>query len=249
MGVSSGIGLTRRSQDGTVSDPPFASVSDLYVPLSEALVNLDATGIVTDGNDYVTAWTNSGIGGSDYDLDVVVGTLANSSVTTLNGINAVNSTGSYGLESTAGQDIALPYTAFAVARFSNASPGGSQNIYDSRSDGAKSNELFSNITQSNKFSLFCGSSSIVLTEAYDTDPHTFTVQQNGDSTTKLSVGGVGSVSGASGTEQLDYLSLFSNRSGANTMAGYIAQLVVFDRALTETEVLAMQNYLTSKFAL
>jgi hypothetical protein len=64
-----GVGLTNQ---GYVADYLTNTL------LAEALVWLDETTITGDGQ--VSAWTNQGIGGSDYDLDTVVGTAANLTV-------------------------------------------------------------------------------------------------------------------------------------------------------------------------
>lgn len=217
--------------------------------ISTALVNLDATGIVTDGSGYVTAWNNSGTGGSDYDLDVDVGTLANSSVTTLNGINAVNSSGGYGLESTAGQTIASPVTVLAVARFSDATPSDNQVLFDSRSSSTQRMLVQTTFSNSDKFSIFQGDTVLSLSESYDTDAHVISARFNGDSSTSLDFSSVGNVVGDSGSDDWDYGTIFNNFSEDKPMVGYIAQFLVFDRALNETEIQAVQAYLASKFAL
>lgn len=228
------------------TDSPIAAGFRLA---QQALVNLSGEGIVTDGSGYVTAWTNSGTGGSAYDMDVVVGTLANSSVTTLNGHNAVNSTGSYGLESTAGQTIASGGTVFAVARFSPAAPSVNQNIIGARDGTSARWTLYSRESLADKFTFYQGATHSTFSEPYDTSAHVWSAQFNGDATSKLTVSGVGSLTADAGSGGWNYATVFADDAGGSTMQGYIAELIVFDSALTESEITQMQQYLGSKYAL
>ena len=84
-----------------------------------------------------------------------------------------------------------------------------------------------------------------LSEAFDNDPHVFTGQFNGDSTTKRTVSGVGSVTADSGPDNFDFGTIFSDRDGASTVQGSISQLLVFDSALSETEISSIQTFLLS----
>jgi hypothetical protein len=61
----------------SISDPTYGSITKSVAQqlISEALVNLNEDGIT--GTTSVTEWTNSGTGGSAYDLDTIVGTGAN----------------------------------------------------------------------------------------------------------------------------------------------------------------------------
>tara|TARA_R110002094_G_scaffold157781_2_gene144048 strand:+ start:14751 stop:17417 length:2667 start_codon:yes stop_codon:yes gene_type:complete len=165
------------------------------------------------------------------------------------GHEVVHSIGSAGLESTSGITVASPGTVFAVARFSDASPVADQNIFNGRSDVSLRWVITSFNSSSDKFSIFQGGSIQTITEAYDLDSHVFTGQFSGDATTKLTVSDRGFVIGDAGSAAFDYGTVFASHTGSNTMQGYIGRLIVFDRALSEAEVLAVQSYLQSAYNL
>ena len=215
----------------------------------QALVNLDSSGIVTDGSGYVTEWANLGAGGSAYDLNTVVGTLANSSVTTLNGIDSVATTGGYGLEPTTGQLISSASTVFVVGKFNSALGAAAQYLFGAKSNNAARNVILMHGSGlSNQWTLFQGDN-LFLSETSNANPHVFTGQFNYGATSALTVSGIGSVTGNGGTESWDYCTLFADNSGSNNLSGYISQFIVFDRALSDSEILSVQSYLASKYAL
>ena len=215
--------------------------------VSKALVNLNETGIVTDGSGYVTEWTNSGSGGSAYDLDTVVATLANSTTTTINGLTAVRSTGSYGLEPTAGQSINSPGTVFLVAKCSNATPG-YQSLLSSRSSTSAAWIIGTDDGSADDFYINQSVGSIVVkVSPYDQALHVITGQFNGDASTSLTVSGVGTATGDAGAHNWDYCTLFANYAGSQSTAGDIAQVLVFDYALNASEILSVETYLKAKW--
>jgi len=160
-----------------------------------------------------------------------------------------HSIGSVGLESTAGQDIASPGTVFMVARSSPADPAATQQFFGSRSNAGARWQIHTRQTAADKFSIFQGVAEVTMIEAYDTDAHVFTGQFNGDSTTKLTVSSVGNISGDGGDDSWDYGTLFADRNSASTLAGYVATLIVFDYALSESDITAMQKYLAAEYSL
>ena len=81
--------------------------------LAEALVHLKDTGITTSGGQ-VTGWTNSGTGGSGYDLDTVEGTAAGLTKRQYNDIDVVDFAGNANLVAGDDQSIGQPYTVMVV---------------------------------------------------------------------------------------------------------------------------------------
>ena len=164
------------------------------------------------------------------------------------GHDVVHSIGSAGLESTAGQSIASPGTVFMVCRISGTPPE-DWYILDTRSIIASTWNFRTDESNADKFTIHQGNALLSLDEAFDNNPHVWTGQFNSDTTTKLTVSEVGNKSGDVGSNDFDYGMIFARRDGANTMQGYIAQLIVFDYALSENDITAVQNYLASKYAL
>jgi len=247
MTISFPVGtISRNPVGGSISDPTYGSISTNFAEqlILEALVNLDPTGIV--GSPNPTEWTNSGTGGSAYDMDVVVGTGANLTLGSQNGHTTIVSAGSAGLESTAGQTINAPLTLFLVGRSTETPLTAQRAFFDARSSAAARCVIFSN-NADNKFTLFEGSN--LAGPTYDTNPHVFTAQFNADASSKLTVSGLGSATGDAGNHNWDWGTIFAAFDGSSTTIGYIAQLLVFNRALNPTEIAAIQSCLAIKFAL
>ena len=213
--------------------------------VSKALVNLNETGIVTDGSGYVTEWTNSGSGGSAYDLDVPVGTLANSTTGTLNGLTTAVSSGGYGLESTAGQTISGATTEFFVGAMT-ADYSASRNCVDSRSSSLARHLLFTDVTTG--YPAMHAGTTLSLSSAIGSGARLWTMGYNG-ANSSLEVDGVGSTTGDAGSYNFDYGTLFSTFAGTGGWIGSIAQYIVIDRVLTAAEILSVQNYLKAKYAI
>lgn len=162
------------------------------------------------------------------------------------GHQVAHSIGSVGIETAIGQTINSPGTVFAVARFTNPTPTADQTIIDARADGSARWFVESHDGDSDRFSYFQGTVEIGLDEAYDLNPHVWTIQFNGDASSQLTVSGVGSKSGDAGTNNWDYCSMFVAVNGLLSMQGYIRQLLVFDFALTDSEIEFVQYTLESE---
>ena len=167
------------------------------------------------------------------------------------GQDVVHSIGSVGLETTAGQTIASPGTVFAVARFSDAAPVADNYIMDSKTSSSLRWIFATDNATADKFAFYQGDGAalVPISEAYDTSSHVFTGQFKGDATSKLTVSSLGDVSGDGGSQDWEYGTLMAAFNGSNTMQGFIGGLVVFDRALTETEIDTVQTYLSSLYRL
>jgi hypothetical protein len=165
------------------------------------------------------------------------------------GKDVVHSIGSAGLETTAGQTIASGATVFAVVRSSPANPSLDQYFIDSRSNASARFILSTDTSAGDSFGIYQGGAAFVnLAAAYDTDAHVLTGQFNGDATTKLTGSSVGSIVGDAGSANWDYGTILSDYAGTQTVQGYIAQLVVFDRALTEAEIAVLQKTIADRYA-
>jgi len=97
------------------------------------------------------------------------------------------------------------------------------------------------------FDILAGTN-LASTDAYDTSPHVITAAFNGASSS-IEVSGGTKTTGDAGSQSWDYGSVAMALDGTDGMRGYIAQLVVFDRELNETEIVQMQEYLTDRFEL
>ena len=233
----------------SISDPTYGSITKSLAQqlISQALVDLNANGIV--GSNPVTAWTNSGTGGSAYDLDVVVGTGANLTAISALGTTVVNSAGSAGLETTSGQTINSPGTVFVVGRFTDPSPSTTQGLFDARSNSGARWFIGTDGGVSDRFTIFQGLAGISTASPYDTSPHVFTARFNGDATSQIDISGLLSATGNAGSNNLDFGSAFTRFDGTLSAPSYIARLLVFDSALNDSEVAALQSYLQSLYAL
>jgi len=209
--------------------------------IDSALVNLDERGIV--GSTPVTAWLNSGTGGSAFDLDVVLGTGANLTRISVAGHDSVNSSGSAGLESTAGQTINFPMTIFLVVKPNVIT--GTQLFSAAKSLAGSSPQIFASSSSNASFN--AGISVNVGT--IDTNLRLHSVRYNGDASTNYQVTGIGSITSDAGAENLQFGTLFADSSDAFTLNGAISQYLIFDRALTDSETLEVKARLTQKFRL
>ena len=217
---------------------------NIIAPLvAGSLAHFDETSIV--GATPVTAWNNIGTGGSAFDLDVVVGTGANLTTSVLNGHTGILSTGSAGLETTAGQTINGPATVFMVFKPTPASPPVQMNFMDARSTTAARWVIFTNNTAADKFAMFQGTI-LTLSEAYDNNLHVFTAQFNNDSSSKLTVSNVGSVTGDAGSAAWDFASIFISELEVTSAQGLFLEFVVYDRALIDAEIIQNQIFLATK---
>lgn len=206
-----------------------------------ALVNFDSTSIV--GSTPVTAWTNIGTGGSAFDLDVVLGTGANLTRTTVNSLDCVNSSGSVGLETTVGQMFNVPMTIFLVA---NVDALGSNDVFtSSRNLIGSSPQLV--LTTGGDFRFNAGSS--IDVSPANTNLSLHTVRHNGDSTSNYEVSSVGDTTGSAGAENFDFGSLFVLSDGSRTLTGTICQYIIYDSALSNAEVTQNNDFLIAKFAI
>ena len=154
------------------------------------------------------------------------------------GHKVVHSIGSNGIETTLGQTILSPGTVLTLAQFTSGT-GTPQRLFDERTSLGRW-MIFANAT-TNDFSIFQNDPVLSISGSFDTNPHLFTGQFNGDSTTKLTVSDVGNVVGTSGSENWDFGMLFAASNGGTSMAGFIASMDVFPYALNKPEILAMQD--------
>jgi len=162
------------------------------------------------------------------------------------GHQVVHSIGSAGLESTAAQTIANVGTVFATARSSIDPTTAQRHIFDAKI-GASRWVGFA-ATTSGAPSIHQGTT-VNLSEALDAAAHVWTFQFNAGATSKLTVSDIGTATGDAGSLGWDYATLFAGLSGANTWVGYIGELIVFDYALSDSEVASVQAYLASSNAI
>ena len=205
------------------------------------LVWFKASGIV--GATPVTAWTNSGSGGSGYDLDTVTGTAANLTKTTINSVDVVDSSGSVRIETTAAQNISGAYTAYLVAILDTTN---AQRLTDDTvAAGSNRHAMF--VLSGGPDWAFSGGSNISTVTA-DTALHIWTVQFNGDATTKLTVG-TDTVTGDAGSNSWDFATFFGRRDGGLLVNGRFAEFALFNSAQSDGDIATVQAELSARFGL
>lgn len=193
--------------------------------IAQALVDLNSDGI--SGTGASIAWANAGLGGSGYDLDTPTGTTSNLTQGAVNGQTVIDSAGSAGLEPSSGQLITDSFTLIVVAKFDSADPT-NERLISSKSSSTNRLDLFSRNDSSDKFAVFAGASAVVLSEAYDTNPHVWILQYSKDVNTKLTVDGVGTVTGDAGSNSFDYITLFNLYDNTTPMDGWIGRVLIWD---------------------
>jgi hypothetical protein len=204
------------------------------------LIDHNASGIVTSGG-AVTAWTNSGTGGSAYDMDVLLGT-GGLTVTTINGLPAVQASGVGGIETTvAPANIPTPMTMFMVGKADLLNNG---IFYSARSDFGSAPYILAGPTV---FSFNAGSN---LTSTPDTDLHLHTVRHNGDATTSYQIDSNPPVIGNAGTEPFNFGSFLIGPSGAsNQLTGSMGRFVLKADTTNSLITERVQQQLKRKYGL
>jgi len=152
------------------------------------------------------------------------------------GHNVVHSIGSVSMESTINQLIPSPFVMYAVMRATDPAPP-SQHFINGRDALNERAILFTLNSGNDRFALYQGGTAIVLVEPYDTDVHVFVGEFNGDSTTKLTVSGVGEITGDAGNNaNFGWATLLGDQAGASTMKCYIASVLVYNGTHTAEQV-------------
>jgi hypothetical protein len=207
--------------------------------LKGALVDLNAEGIVSSAG-AVTRWNNSGSGGSAYDLATVIGTAANLTPSTLNGVPCVHAAGGVGIETLAGGvTINQPMTMFLVAKIDAVGGASASRFVDAESDTSISVGIFE---QNSLFYANAGANQSVGPS--DTDPHLHTIRHNGDASSSYTVSGIGAITGNIGAENLDAMTLFASTTGGATLTGSIGRHIIFDYELSDADVNLIQERLS-----
>lgn len=204
-----------------------------------SLVHFNETSIV--GATPVTQITNIGTGGSGFDLDSPQGTTANLTKTTVNSLDAVVADGSVFIQTTSATNITNPTTEFYVAKI-NASTVGQGTLMDGR--GVNQHTLLE--SAGDEWGIFQGS--VVVFGSTDTALHVWTGEFKGDgATTKLTISGVGSVTGNAGTESFDFGVFFSQSGGGTNIDLTFCEYLLYDRTLNASQIAQNQTFLASKW--
>ena len=194
-----------------------------------------------DASPNVDTWTSSGAGGE-------VWTINGDAMVNATSYDAVYAKGSVGLETTSGTTLSDPNTVFAVAKWEEASPSAQRALFDSRSDNTKRHKSYNNGSPGPY--IMSGNTDLSLAEPFVNDLNVMTYQWNGDSTSKLTVSGTGTVTGDAGSHDWDFGSLgMLYNTGGNEFYGAIYEFIVFDSALSEDDIALVQDYLETKYEL
>ncbi len=193
---------------------------------------------------------------SRFAVNASTAVMATGETFTANGDAFVNATqhvqlldiGSVGIEVTTGQDIASPFTAYFVIKPILSAPGANQFLFDAKSDSAKSVRVYTDNANADKWTLDAGGTPIALSAAFSNDLQVITIQQNGDGTSKLTASG-GSVTGNSGTEDLDFGSFLMDLSGGNTFPCALSESHFYLGSHSAGQVSQIQNFLGGRYGI
>ena len=158
------------------------------------------------------------------------------------GSTIVTSFGGAGLETTAGQTLSANITTQMVAR-AHELTASNQIFYGPRADTALGVYNFIRNATPDQFAANADLDGDA--GAADTDYHLWTLEYSADANTKLTVSGVGTVTGNIGVNDWDFATIFSNQLGLSSLNGSIARLIIFDKELTDPVNLNIQNELTT----
>jgi len=217
--------------------------------LKEALVWLQPSGIeATAGS--VTAWRNSGTGGSQYDITTIAG---NVTTDTLNGKTVVRTDGEIGtyLRTATGLTSQQPYTVWILAQYDQFIGGTlADYLYDGHVNQGASRSCIRKV--SGRFAAY-GGSDITILDPSDLDVHVFAVCfQN---TTSLSVvDDLNPVSGGTtGANQFSALTLAQHNGGGSSntkgLNGITGAFVMIPRSLSVDEMHTINLYLMKEFGI
>jgi hypothetical protein len=197
---------------------------------------------ITESSGIVSLWEDKAGGG--YDFIETVGTVGPTTGTvTINGLNALDFNGStqtMALSGPVGNLAPQPVTVLLVAKLdANTS---NRHITDQGDDGVRFL-----ITGDGNWRAFAGSAVIGNTVSADTDPHTITFVGNGASSSmRVDGSSVGSGNPGSGGVRRGWRIFLS--AGAYT-DGRLGEMLVYDSALSGTDLTDAEDYLMDKWGI
>lgn len=197
------------------------------------------TNVVTDVNGVFT-WT-----------DIIAGNVATRSAGTNFSNNTSVLNGYSGITQTSGAnqlDLLTPYSlsAFTIFTVFNSVPDGVIMYWGGANDGG----FFTHYSSPTGLGIFnppdiCGGGSNLTTAQYGTyfmDNTDYVVRQNGSIVNTTAIGSGGNV-------DLSILFKGNTNGGSFGLNGSIWELLIYNRALLNTEILQVQNYLSTKYSL
>jgi len=213
---------------------------DVNKLLGESIAHFDETTIA--GTTEVTAWNNKGLGLAPFNLDVIIGVAASlTREVGPKGLDVVNAAGDVGIEATVAQTVPSPMTMFIIGNTS-AITASIQAFIGSNNAAA---ELLIAINAAGDFIADAGAE-LSISPA-DTLDHVLTVIHNADGTSSFEVSGISKQVGTIGAESFDFGRLFVPADGVSFMAGQLFEIALFDKVLTDSEVIAIQTFLDNKW--
>ena len=241
-GGGDGIALSTLAGNGYTSSGQLilGAYTTLATLLGEAVARFDETSIV--GSNPVTAWNNVN-GDADFNLDTVVGTAANlTRIVGPNGLDVVDSAGDVGMKTAVAQLLTQPTTVFLVVKSAVAVPLAQYHLFDMNG----SNRTYNRIAQTTGLFLAFAGSQVTVLDSESTAPHVLTSVFNGVSGS-FEVSGFPKVDASIGTNTWDFATLFSNNPVTASAIVWVGEWLVFNRLLTDNQITAMQDYLSSKW--
>lgn len=161
------------------------------------------------------------------------------------GHSVVHSIGDVGIESATGKVISGKSTVFCVYKASTVTSGVGQRLFDARSDSGNRRVAFLSSESPAVVNIFQGAS-LPIAES-STAITILNAEFNGNDLSSGSVSGSGSAVGNAGDEGWDYGTLFTGYDENLSFSGYIAELYIYEKALSAQETTSMTNYLLDKW--
>lgn len=212
--------------------------------LAEALVHLKDTGITVSGGT-VTGWTNSGTGGSGYDLDTVEGTAADLVRRSVNGIDVVEFLGSANLVAGNDQLIEQPMTRITVVSSSDAA---ANNFIWGGESSSTSNQI-QIVASLDSYETNATSTLRTANDSWQEYEPAIVVEVIDGASSKIQKNKDTAVTGDPGDRDFDYGTLGANRLATTRLTGMILESAMWNRALTDAELSLLQDYFIDRFTI
>jgi hypothetical protein len=251
----SNVTSTTHSGTATVSVGVTASASGTHIQSDESIVEgltgklcwFDANDITGSSNgDALSSWPSrhdSGVSASNSTSS----TQPIYNTNQVNSLPAVNFDADY-LEVNYGSNTTQPVTAFIVCAYDVTSGGGSNNALDGR-DNPSGYRAVNFSMRSTGWGSYAGSSWMAPTSGSpDTDWHYFTVYLNGASS-YVRKDGASHATGNPGTQGTNgqILGMWKGKNTSYYMNGKIAEVLIFDGTLSDTNRNTTESYLADKY--
>jgi hypothetical protein len=204
---------------------------------------LDAadTSTITDSGGSVSAWADKSFNGHDLgQLSSTEQPITNSR--TLNGLNVIDFVSQDFLTMDTLKTVKQPFHVFMVAEAD--ATGSVQYLLDRHPSGT--NRVEFNYNASSNISLAAGTAMVGGTP--DTNPHVIHLFLNGSSS-ETNIDSVNEVTGTTGTNSFDLMTLGSTYADTAHWDGAVAEVIVVEGSLTTQQISETEQYLANKWGI